>query len=103
LRNHVDDHGIAGDRIQSLLEVPKDDCVVVIARGSAEAQGEPFAVISGSPFNVPASQSTNVIVRFAPATAGAFTTNVIFTTNGGSSTNAVTGTVHVLLAGLTML
>ncbi|MES1188930.1 MAG: hypothetical protein ABUL60_34255 [Myxococcales bacterium] len=26
--------GIAGDRISTLLEVPKDDCVVVIARGS---------------------------------------------------------------------
>jgi hypothetical protein len=26
--------GIAGDRVSTLLEVPKDDCVVVIARGS---------------------------------------------------------------------
>lgn len=30
--------GIAGDRISTLLEVPKDDCVVVIARGSESVE-----------------------------------------------------------------
>ena len=30
--------GIAGDRVQSLLEVPKEDCVVVIARGSESVE-----------------------------------------------------------------
>jgi PKD repeat protein len=40
---------------------------------------------------VPAFASTNLQVRFSPITPGAFTNFVVFLSNGGDATNAVTG------------
>ena len=55
--------------------------------------GSPFTILSGTPFSIPGFGSTNVVVRFAPVTAGVFTNNVAFgSANGGVSTNQVTGT-----------
>lgn len=42
-------------------------------------------------FGVVAGNVTNVEVSFTPATEGAFSTNVYLTSNGGSSTNSVSG------------
>lgn len=63
--------------------------------GSASALGGPFSVVSGSPFNVPGFGSASVTVRFAPVTAGTFTNQVVVTSNGGASTNVVTGSAAV--------
>ena len=51
----------------------------------------PFAVDSGSSFTLPGYGTTNVLVSFTPVTAGWFTNNVVFTSDGGVSTNQVTG------------
>ena len=59
--------------------------------GTASVAGLPFAVASGSPLNVPGFGTTNVAINFTPTSAGAFTDKVIFVTNGGNSSNQVTG------------
>ena len=59
--------------------------------GTAVVGGAPFAIASGSPFNVTAFGSTNVFVNFTPLTAGNFTSQVVFASNGGGATNTVTG------------
>jgi autotransporter-associated beta strand protein len=53
--------------------------------------GTPFAIVAGSPYTVAPAGSTNVIVSFTPSAVGTYSNNVIFTSNGGSSTNSVTG------------
>jgi PKD repeat protein len=58
--------------------------------GSATA-GAPFAIVSGSPFTINGGKTGLVSVSFNPVAAGAFTGSVFFTSNGGASTNAVTG------------
>ena len=55
------------------------------------AVGLPFAVVTNSSFNLAGFASTNVVVHFAPATPGTWTSNVVFTSTGGNSTNAVSG------------
>jgi PKD repeat protein len=63
-----------------------------VSNGTASVSG-PFSILAGASFSVPGFGSTNVVVEFAPASAGTFTNNVIFTTaNGGDATNPVTGT-----------
>ena len=64
--------------------------------GGATLQGEatvdaPFAILSGTPFTLDQSLATNLAISFAPTTAGVFSNVVVFTSNGGSSTNPVTG------------
>jgi PKD repeat protein len=56
------------------------------------ATASPFLVVSGSPYTVPGGQTQAVSVALAPVAAGNFSTNVIFTSNGGVSTNLVSGT-----------
>ncbi|NQU09894.1 choice-of-anchor D domain-containing protein [bacterium] len=56
------------------------------------AGGTPFTVTGGGSFSVPAGQTSAVSVAFAPSAAGAFTNQVVFASNGGASTNEVTGT-----------
>src|SRR5207249_9497043 len=51
----------------------------------------PFAIQSGSPFNIPSSQTGSVQVSFSPTSAGSFSNVVIFVSNGGNSTNTVFG------------
>ena len=58
--------------------------------GSATA-GAPFAIVSGSPFTINGGKTGLVSVSFNPVAAGAFTGSVFFSSNGGASTNAVTG------------
>jgi PKD repeat protein len=63
-----------------------------VLNGTAVVGGTPFAIVSGSPFNIAGSGSTNVVVSFTPASAHSFTNQITFASNGGGSTNAVTGT-----------
>jgi len=64
---------------------------ITITNGVATVSG-PYTIVSGATFSVPGFETTNVVVQFAPVTAGDFTDNVVFATaNGGESTNMVTG------------
>ncbi|MGD1020375.1 MAG: pectinesterase family protein [Verrucomicrobiia bacterium] len=64
----------------------------VIANGAITITGGPFTSLSGGSFSLPGFGSTNVAIRFAPISAGAFTNAVLFSTpSNGDSTNAVTG------------
>jgi len=53
--------------------------------------GLPFAVVTNASFSLPASRPPMSSCSFAPAIAGTWTSNVVFTSTGGSSTNAVSG------------
>jgi uncharacterized repeat protein (TIGR01451 family) len=59
--------------------------------GTATVSTATFAVTSGSPFSVAGLGSTNVGVSFTPSSAASFTDAVVFVSNGGTSTSAVTG------------
>jgi uncharacterized repeat protein (TIGR01451 family) len=63
--------------------------------GTATGSGLPFAVVGGIPFNVNSGQTGVVSVSFNPLAAGAFTGSVVFASNGGNSTNVVTGSAAV--------
>jgi PKD repeat protein len=64
---------------------------LAITNGTASVTGGPFAVVSGTPFTVPGFGSSNVMVRFAPVTAGSFSNAAVFASSGGGSTNALAG------------
>jgi hypothetical protein len=55
------------------------------------AAASPFRISAGSPFNLASSQTGLVQVAFSPGSAGNFSNAVTFTSNGGNSSNAVTG------------
>jgi len=64
-----------------------------ITNGQAVISGGPFTVTSGTPFGLPNGESTNVVVQFAPSTAGSFTNLILFTDEYGFVlTNTLTGT-----------
>jgi PKD repeat protein len=63
----------------------------------------PFAITGGSPFTVSGGQTGLVSVTFNPMTVGAFTSSVEFASNGGVSTNVVTGSSAIPpIAGFTV-
>jgi PKD repeat protein len=63
-----------------------------VSNGTATALGAPFTVVSGASFSVPGFGTSNITVRFAPVSAGAFTNSVAFgSANGGAATNTVIG------------
>jgi PKD repeat protein len=60
--------------------------------GSAVLSGVgPFTIGSGTPFSLTASGSTNLVVNFAPTNSGSFTNLVLFATDAGIATNAISG------------
>jgi PKD repeat protein len=59
--------------------------------GTVTFSGTSFGLVNGSPFNVSGRQTGLVNVSFGPGSAASFTGSVVFTSNGGVSTNAVTG------------
>jgi PKD repeat protein len=59
--------------------------------GVASVGGGPFSIASGTPFVLPAFASTNLVVRFSPTETSSSSNVVIFSSNSGNSTNAVTG------------
>ena len=64
--------------------------------GTATVSTATFAVVSGSPFSIVGFGTTNVGVSFTPSSTGSFTDNVVFASDGGVSTNTVTGTGAVV-------
>lgn len=86
---------VGGNRQASL--VLTNQGAAALTNGSATLTSGPFSLVSGTPFNLPAYGATNLVVRFAPTSAGSFTNTVAITTgNGGNSTNLVTGTGAVM-------
>ena len=59
--------------------------------GTATITAAGFAVGSGASYNVPGFSSTNVVINFTPSSARSFAGTVIFVSNGGDSSNTVTG------------
>src|SRR6185369_16762683 len=55
------------------------------------AVASPFGIASGSSFIVDPGQTGQVQVSFSPVQAGSFNGNAVFTSNGGNSTNGLTG------------
>jgi PKD repeat protein len=51
----------------------------------------PFIVTGGGSYNVAGQQTATVTVAFAPGGSGTFNGSVIFSSNGGGSTNVVSG------------
>src|SRR5205814_8601247 len=63
-----------------------------LSNGTAIITGGPFAILAGSPFNLPGFSSTNVLIGFSPASAGTFNRLISFFTDDGLvSANLVTG------------
>src|SRR5262249_39638133 len=52
----------------------------------------PFYIQSGNPFSVSSGQTGLVTVIFNPTNAASFNNSVVFLSNGGTSTNPVSGT-----------
>src|SRR5262249_10393791 len=53
---------------------------------------QPFSAAGGNPFNVPPGQTSLVLLAFSPTNAASFANSAVFSSNGGTSTNPVTGT-----------
>lgn len=63
-----------------------------VLSGSASIAGGPFSFLSAQTYTVQPSNATNLVIGFAPQSAGVFTTNLVFSSDGGASTNVMTGT-----------
>jgi len=71
--------------------------LVLSNAGSAALDGQatitpgPFAIESGSPFNLEPVGWTNLVINFAPAGSGLFSNVVVIVSSGGDFTNRLTG------------
>lgn len=72
-----------------------------LLNATANLAPTPFALLDASSnatpdlaLEVPAFGSTNLLVRFSPIAPGAYTNAVVFLSNGGDSTNTVTGIAY---------
>jgi PKD repeat protein len=81
-----------GTTVQASFTVTNAGVSTLSGTATVVNAGGPFAITNGSPFSVPVGGKTNLTVRFAPVTAGTFSNIVAFTSNGGTSSNVVTGT-----------
>src|SRR5260370_40751238 len=65
-----------------------------VTNGVATITAGPFTILSpdASGFSLAGFGSTNLVVRFAPTSSGSFSNAVVFTSNGGNSTNSVPAT-----------
>jgi PKD repeat protein len=59
--------------------------------GSAALNPGVFSITAGTPFSVDPNGWTNLLVDFTPGGSGAFTNVIVFTSNGGISSNSVVG------------
>ena len=62
-----------------------------VLSGTAMITAAGFTIGSGASYNVPGFGSTNVVINFTPSSARSFAGTAIFISNGGDSSNAVTG------------
>ncbi len=80
---------VAGTTTQGSFTVSNSGGVPL--NGTASVGGTTFTIASGTPFNIPGLGSTNIVVTFMPSSAGSFSNQVTFASNGGGATNTVTG------------
>jgi PKD repeat protein len=59
--------------------------------GAATISPSAFAIVSGTPYNVPPAGSTNLTISFAPVAEGLFSNVVVLASNGGTTTNSLLG------------
>src|SRR5262249_15053205 len=52
----------------------------------------PFSIVSGTPYDIASGQTGTVTVSFCPVSTGSFAAGVVFVSNGGNSSNTVSGT-----------
>jgi len=64
---------------------------VATLTGEATLDIGPFTILSGTPFSLEESGTTNLVVSFDPVDAGSFSNLVVFTSTGGNATNTVLG------------
>ncbi|MGO9246666.1 MAG: PKD domain-containing protein [Verrucomicrobiia bacterium] len=62
-----------------------------VLSGTATITAAGFTIGSGASYNVPGFGSTNVVINFTPSSAKSFAGTTFFASNGGDSSNAVTG------------
>lgn len=67
--------------------------------GNAAVAGTGFSMLGATNFTVAGGASTGLTVRFRPFLLQAYTGDVVFTSNGGRSTNELAGTGAALLFG----
>ncbi len=60
--------------------------------GTATTGGDGFTIRSGDSFTIPPGGSAEVVVGFAPSHAGPFDGRILFASNGGGATAALSGT-----------
>jgi hypothetical protein len=77
---------------KTLAFVVRNDGDGILNGEAAMQDGGTFSVVAGSPFALTAGQTANVVVEFAPVSTATTASAVIFTSNAGGATNAVTGT-----------
>jgi autotransporter-associated beta strand protein len=63
----------------------------VLLTGTAAVGGTPYAVTAGASYSVTAGGSSNVVITFTPSLAETYSDSVVFLSDGGSATNALTG------------
>jgi len=79
----------AGNTVQASFLVSNNGGAALNGTAAIAAAG--FAIGAGASYNVPGFGSTNVVISFTPSSARSFAGTAIFVSNGGNSTNAVTG------------
>jgi PKD repeat protein len=78
-----------GETAQATLVVSNAGAAML--EGTAIATGGPFAILSGADYDLAQSDTTNLVIHFAPVVAGAFSNAIVFASTGGASTNAISG------------
>src|SRR5262249_29500383 len=67
-----------------------------ITNGTVSLGHGPFSIISPAAFVLAGFGSTNIAVSFAPPGGGSFTNQIVFSSDGGNSTNQLSGTGAVI-------
>ena len=78
-----------GNTVQAIFLVNNYGGATLTGTTTISAAG--FTIGSGASYSVPGFGSTNVVINFTPTSAKNFAGTAIFLSNGGNSTNAVTG------------
>ncbi len=79
---------IIGHTREFNLTVQNAGCLAMVGEASV---ADPFAIVTGSAFNLSSGASSNIIVSFQPQSRGGFTNELAITSEGGNATIVVTG------------
>lgn len=81
---------VNGTSAQSIVVVSNAGTGILTGNATVLNPGS-FSIVSTTNFSLTASSSTNVSVQFSPVAGGSFTNAIVFSSNGGSVTNWLTG------------